>query len=79
MTVTTMELKVHDIVDDPDMTAERKVAKLETLQNDARAIQRAASESPMVDDDGWHSDLRVVEKALEKLGAGKSQTGAATL
>jgi hypothetical protein len=38
-------------------------------QSEARALQRASSESAMNADDGWESDLRIVRKALDRLGA----------
>ncbi|CAN7234493.1 hypothetical protein LJR030_002086 [Rhizobium sp. LjRoot30] len=79
MTVTMIELKISDILDDPALPKERKIAKLQTLEEEARALQRAASESPMVEDDGWQSDLRLVEKALGRLGKDTTKTGAATL
>ncbi|OJT97958.1 MAG: hypothetical protein BGN83_12580 [Rhizobium sp. 63-7] len=79
MTVTTIELKISDILDDPALPKEKKIAKLQKLEEEARALQRAATESPMVDDDGWQSDLRLVEKALGRLGEDTAKTGAATL
>ncbi|PWE53497.1 hypothetical protein DEM27_24980 [Metarhizobium album] len=79
MTVTTIELKISDILDDPALPKEKKIAKLQKLEEEARALQRAATESPMVDDDGWQSDLRLVEKALGRLGEDTTKTGAATL
>ena len=79
MTVTTIELKISDILDDPALPKEKKIAKLQKLEEEARALQRAATESPMVDDDGWQSDLRLVEKALGRLGEDTAKTGAAPL
>lgn len=76
---TFRELKIQSIVDNPSMTTEQKIAKLRDVESEARALQRAASESSMSDDDGWQDELRQVRFALEKLGADEPQKGAATL
>jgi len=77
--VTLSELKVQDIVCDETMSTEEKIERLRRLESDARALQRAASESPMNDHDGWDSDLREVRKALSRLGAEEAPKGAASL
>lgn len=76
---TFRELKIQSIVDNPSMTTEQKIAKLRDVESEARALQRAASESSMSDDDGWQDELRQVRFALGKLGADEPQKGAATL
>jgi hypothetical protein len=77
--VTFREMKVQDIVDDDALTTDQKIEKLRTIESEARALQRAASESAMDDDDGWQADLRLVRFALDKLGAQEPKKGAATL
>lgn len=49
------------------------------LQEDARDIQRAATEGGMNPDDGLNKDLREIELALEELGASSDGSGATTL
>ncbi|MDI7861888.1 hypothetical protein MRS76_07945 [Rhizobiaceae bacterium n13] len=76
---TTMQEKIRQICSSASLTKDRKIKELQTLEQEARAIQRAATESPMAEDDGWQNDLRLIEKALLDLGAGERETGAATL
>jgi hypothetical protein len=76
---TFKEMMVQEIVEDPSLTDEQKIAKLRDIESEARGLQRAASESPMGDDDGWQDDLRQVRFALDKLGAKEPKKGAATL
>ena len=73
------ELKVHEIVDDRDLSTEQKIEQLREIESEARGLQRAASESPMNGDDGWETDLREVRLALDKLGAKEPKKGAASL
>lgn len=79
MTVSTMELKVRAIRDDDAISDAEKIARLQKLHAEARALQRAASESAMIDDDGWYEDVHVVDTALEELGQDVQEKGAATL
>ena len=76
---TFREMKVLEIVEDGSLTREQKIAELRNIESEARGLQRAASESPMSDDDGWQDELRQVRLALEKLGAKEPTKGAATL
>ncbi|WP_137113555.1 hypothetical protein [Mesorhizobium sp. GR13] len=62
------EMKVQHILDDKSLATDEKIEALLEIESEARALQRAASESPMVDDDGWDGALRDVRKALDKLG-----------
>lgn len=71
--------KIQDITEDRTLSVEEKVGKLREIETEARGLQRAASESPMNDNDGWDDDLREVRLALEELGAEQSHAGAATL
>jgi hypothetical protein len=77
--VTFREMKVQEILDDESLTTEEKIAKLREIESEARGLQRAASESPMSDDDGWQDELRQVRLALDKLGAEEPRKGAASL
>lgn len=77
--VTSREMKVQEIVDDETLTTAGKIEKLRNIESEARALQRAASESAMADDDGWQEDLRLVRFALDKLGAEEPKKGAASL
>jgi hypothetical protein len=76
---TFKEMMVQEIVEDPLLSTEHKVEKLREIESEARALQRASSESAMNADDGWESDLRIVRKALDKLGAVEPPKGAASL
>ena len=42
-------------------------------------IQRAATESAMVEDDGWFEDVHLIDVELENLGRTVEEKGAATL
>jgi hypothetical protein len=77
--VTFREMKIQAIVEDASLTTAQKIDKLRDLESEARALQRAASESSMSDDDGWQDELRQVRFALDKLGADEPKKGAATL
>ena len=79
MTVSTMELKLQAIRDDTGLSRKEKIARLERLRNEARAPQRAATESAMVEDDGWFEDVHLIDVELENLGRTVEEKGAATL
>ena len=79
MTVSTMELRVRAIRDDDTATRAEKIKRLTKLRDDARALQRAATESSMVEDDGWYEDVHVVDVALSSLGLDIEEKGPATL
>lgn len=79
MTVSTMELKLQAIRDDTGLSRKEKIEKLERLRNEARALQRAATESAMVEDDGWFEDVHLIDTELENLGRTVEEKGAATL
>jgi hypothetical protein len=76
---TPCEKLVQKILDDPMASREIKIQRLRHLEDDARALQRAASESEMNADDGWQAELRFVRLALERLGAKPVRKGAASL
>ncbi|GAA4133074.1 hypothetical protein ACFFTN_21440 [Aminobacter aganoensis] len=76
---TPCEELVRKILNDPLASREIKIQRLRHLEEDARALQRAASESAMNSDDGWQAELRLVRLALEQLGARRIRKGAASL
>ncbi|MBX8801724.1 hypothetical protein [Pseudochrobactrum asaccharolyticum] len=78
MTSST-KAQLDDILKNTSQTRQDKIDALMKLQEDARDIQRAATEGGMDPDDGLNKDLREIELALEKLGASSDDTGAATL
>lgn len=73
------EMKVQHILDDKSLGKDEKIEALLKIEAEARDLQRAASESPMVEDDGWDGALRLVRKALDTLGWEEPQKGAASL
>jgi hypothetical protein len=79
MMATFREMKVQEIVDDDDLSSHNKIEKLREIETEVRGLQRAASEGPMNPSDGWDDELRLVRKALSKLGADEPRKGAATL
>lgn len=78
MTSST-KAQLEDILKNTSQTRQDKIDAIMKLQEDARDIQRAATEGGMDPDDGLNKDLREIELALEKLGASSDATGAATL
>ncbi|MCF3640655.1 hypothetical protein LXM94_11835 [Rhizobium sp. TRM95111] len=79
MTVSSMELKVDAIRSDASISDDEKIARLTKLRVEARGLQRAATESAMVDDDGWYEDVHLVDLALAELDAPVEEKGPATL
>ena len=77
--ITFNEMKVQEIMQNDRLNTEAKIARLRAIESEARALQRAASESPMNAEDGWDADLREVRLALDKLGAKEPLKGAASL
>lgn len=77
--VSFNELRIQEIVEDPSLSVDRKIAMLREIESEARGLQRAASESPMNANDGWEADLREVRLALDKLGAKEPPKGGASL
>ncbi|KQU75848.1 hypothetical protein ASC75_17665 [Aminobacter sp. DSM 101952] len=73
------EKLVRSILEDPMASDEIKIQRLRHFEDEARALQRAASESAMNPDDGWQADLRCARMALEELGARRIRKGAASL
>lgn len=79
MTVSTMELKLQAIRNDTGLSRKEKIERLERLRTEARALQRAATESSMVEDDGWFEDVHLIDLELDRLGKPVQEKGAATL
>ena len=77
--VTYNELKIHDICENSDLSDPEKIEQLLEIESEARALERAASESPMNANDGWDEDLRLVRTCLDKLGWQEPPKGAASL
>jgi hypothetical protein len=77
--VTYNEMMIEEIVEDDSLTTEQKIEKLRAIESEARGLQRAASESAMNADNGWENSLRMVRKALNRLGAADQKKGAASL
>jgi hypothetical protein len=77
--ITFNEMKVQEILQDEALSREDKIVRLRGIESEARALQRAASESPMNAEDGWDADLREVRLALDRLGAREPLKGAASL
>lgn len=77
--ISSTKAQLEDILKNTSLTKQDKTDAIMKLQEDARDIQRAATEGGMYPDDGLNKDLREVELALEKLGASSDDTGAATL
>ncbi len=77
--VTFNALRIKEIVEDDLLSIDEKVDQLREIETEARALQRAASESPMNAGDGWDDDLVTVRKALDRFGADNVRKGAASL
>lgn len=65
----TVRDEIAKLLKDGSRSKEDRISDLLTLRSDARALQRAATESPMGGEDK-SSDLREIDLALEKLGHG---------
>ncbi|POF30442.1 hypothetical protein [Roseibium marinum] len=60
--------QIAGILKDESRSKEDRISELLTMREDARALQRAGTESPMVNEDQTSSGLREIDVALEKLG-----------
>lgn len=82
MTENSTKQRIATILADDSMGREEQIKRLKEMYSNARAIQRAATEGPMNDDDGQNDDLSEIERALLKFGVEPTSpegTGAATL
>lgn len=80
---TPMADRINEILSAPGLAREERISALQALRDDARAEQRAASESAMIDDDGLNSTLKQLDQAIIRLGgealAGEEDRSAASL
>lgn len=67
MTDRTRE-DIARILKDDTRSKDDRVNELLRMREDARALQRAATESPMGNETPDTSDLREIDQALERLG-----------
>lgn len=65
---TPMADRINEILSAPGLARAGRIAVLQALRDDARAEQRAASESAMIDDDGLNSTLKQLDQAIIRLG-----------
>ena len=79
MVLPDTEAMVRDILANGSLSRSQKIEELRKMRSEARAIQRAGTESAMSADDGLQADLRIIEKALETLHGDIVEKGAATL
>jgi len=63
-----MSDQIAGILKDDTRPAKDRINDLLKLRDDARSLQRAATESPMGTEDAFGSGLRQIDRALEKLG-----------
>lgn len=66
--VTPIADRINEILNAPGLSREERLKGLKVLRDDARAEQRAASESGMVDDDGLNDVLKHLDRAITRLG-----------
>ncbi|MDO6965208.1 hypothetical protein [Rhizobium alvei] len=59
---------IHKLVHSRTLGQRTVVKKLLAMRDLAEAEQRAASEAPMIPDDGQNADLREIELALQDVG-----------
>lgn len=81
MEISKIELEIAALLRDDSKTKDEKVSELLKMHEDARALQRAATESGMVGNDDGNA-LREIDLALQKMGfdpKGPEDNGAATL
>ena len=60
--------RINEILTAPGLTRAGRIQSLKDLRDDARAEQRAASESGMIDDDGLNDVLKHLDLAITRLG-----------
>lgn len=60
--------QIAKILSDRSRSREDRVAELLKMREDARALERAATESPMGNDRAGTSGLLEIDRALERLG-----------
>ncbi|MBW8636682.1 hypothetical protein K1W69_05715 [Hoeflea sp. WL0058] len=78
----TTKAQIQEIVTDRTKSPEEQLQLLEKMRQEVRAEMRAATESPMVDDNDLGAELKLVEEAIESIdpdAESTQETGAATL
>jgi hypothetical protein len=60
--------QIAGLMNDAGRSREDRIGALLKMRDDARALQRAATESPMATGDDGSSGLAEIDRALEKLG-----------
>lgn len=60
--------RINEILNAPGLGRQERIESLKVLRDDARAEQRAASESGMIDDDGMNDVLKHLDLAITRLG-----------
>jgi hypothetical protein len=66
--VTPIADRINEILYAPGLSRQERIKGLTILRDDARAEQRAASESGMIDDDGLNDVLKHLDLAITRLG-----------
>lgn len=82
MSTVSSILGIKDLTKQDAKQRQAHIERLMQMRTDARAAQRAATESAMVDDDGLNDRLREIDLALQELGIDPDSIedeGAATL
>jgi hypothetical protein len=62
--------KIALVLKDSDRSKDDRIAELLKMREDARALERAATESPMGTKTSQDTGLREIDRALERLGHG---------
>ena len=78
----TIKAQIQEIVTDRTKSPKEQLELLEKMRQEVRAEMRAATESPMVDDNDLGAELKMVEEAIESIDPDAEttqETGAATL
>jgi len=60
--------QIAQILKDHSRSKDERIAELLKMRDDARALERAATESPMGTEIAGTSGLRDIDRALERLG-----------
>ncbi|TYC53429.1 hypothetical protein FMN50_15085 [Rhodobacterales bacterium] len=60
--------RIAAVLKDDSRSKQDRIEELLTMREDARALQRAGTESPMNEDEDESNGLQDIDRALEKLG-----------
>lgn len=66
-------MDVKSIMTDPYLSRRERIEKLTKIRDEARGIQRMASEGGMIESDGLNADLHEIDMALDQLGKSLSE------